>query len=52
MARGDNLTYEDRARGGRHSHSGGRTASRGRKGGRSSKKEETRAQFEREGESM
>lgn len=43
MPRGDNLTREDRARGGRNSHRG-RAANRGRKGGRSSseKKKEMR----------
>ncbi|MGH7204286.1 MAG: hypothetical protein ACREHC_07620 [Candidatus Levyibacteriota bacterium] len=35
MARGDNLTEEDRAKGGKHSHSGGRSKSAGSKGGRS-----------------
>jgi len=34
MARGDNLTRQDRARGGQHSHSG-RSKSMGQKGGSS-----------------
>ena len=36
MARGDNLTKEDRARGGHRSHSGGRSQNYGNKGGHAS----------------
>ena len=55
MPRGDNLTREDKAKGGQHSHSGGRQNSSGNKGGKSSKRglasadQSTRERVAREG---
>jgi len=55
MPRGDNLTDQDRAKGGQNSHSGGRQNSSGNKGGKSSKRglasadQQTRERVAREG---